>query len=242
VCSDNYFLSSGKCQACSGGGVFTPSVIIYVIGGLLFTVAFVYLKFGHVFTATQSTLEVRVRRWFDKIHSTLMVNLKVIVSTYQIVGSTANSLSISMPQHFSSFTKALNFMSFNFSDTFAMDCHYENTFIDDLLFNTLLPIGGSILIGLCFCMEWLYLTCKLSRRNPGSASSSDAAPSDSREATLDGIKNKYLNLFFYLTYFGKKEITLLFIKYLHAFLLIVCLGSLVMRSVARSIDTNFSGM
>lgn len=141
----------------------------------------------------------RVLLWFASRYRSIIVKLKIIVATYQIITAVPNVLSVTMPSSFTSFLHGMNFVNLSFVSLLSLQCSSHFNFIDKLIISTLVPIGIVLLLFVAFVLHIVYIAKEVNK-NP------HRKVGDAR-ALYDAAKDQYLNYFFYLTYLILPSVT-----------------------------------
>ena len=207
ICANEYFNNGDECQSCDDT---TPStrVILYML--ILFILSIVGAR--HVYI--NYVLIPRLQRQYlgndkdkeekekdgggltgilsRKTKQSLVVKLKILVSTYQIVAETSTTLQTSTQAPFTGLIAFFSFFNVNFGSLLPIACSADYNYMHKLLLVTLSPIAVSLFIVCGLFVEMAMVK--------------DDADSDR------GVKNqilvkKYLNFFFYLTYLVLPSVT-----------------------------------
>jgi hypothetical protein len=136
--------------------------------------------------------------WLQAKYEQVMVKLKIVVCTFQVVTATSTVFNVKMPRSFTTFENSFNFMNLSFTSLFPIGCQGKFNFIDTVLWTTLVPIAISFLLFLAYSMEinWSELQVRRGHRD-------SQVVSKSKELS----KSRYLNFFFYLTYLVLPSVT-----------------------------------
>ena len=118
--------------------------------------------------------------------------MKIIVSTYQVISSTANVVDVKMPGSFSRLMGSMNFVNLSIGTILPISCTETYTFFDALYFATLLPLAAAAVLICAFVRE--YSNVRKTIQNNRNRRRGDKAKA------FNEIKTKYLSFFFYLTY------------------------------------------
>jgi hypothetical protein len=228
VCSEGYFPSQSECVECDSTSVLTPTLLIYicaVFAVVSIALLSAYYKWFYVdaekerassIIGTQSQSERQseyganeeeepVSRaqlwvlWFKMRYGQIMVKVKIVVVTFQVVTAVPTVMSVSMPNSFNSFVDGFYFINLSFSDAFPLSCSGTFTFIDKLVLTTLAPIIVSIMLCMFFFMEYGYQRRQIQ--------SNRSRKKGEKAAAFNATKEKYLNYFFYLTYLVLPSVT-----------------------------------
>ncbi len=194
-CTEGYYSNGIQCISCSDlTSHFTVAAIVYTcIGGFFFILFIAYLISKYVLT---HNLLVYTRQSFQEIYSKVFVQVRILIVTYQVVGSIQYALIVKFPYLFSKLTIIISAFYFDVSALFPIGCVYSNyTFVQKLIFWTLLPFAVTLIIAIMAVAEYIYKTRYNSFRT------------HDEEDILTKIKDKYLFYFFFLTYLILPSVT-----------------------------------
>ena len=144
----------------------------------------------------------RLRSWLREkklLLEGVMGKVKIVVSTYQVVSSTASVVGVQMPAAFSQFMESMNCVNLSISTVLPLSCGQTYTFIDSLYFATLLPM----LVAACLMCAFVY---EYSGVRKTIQADRNRQRGDKAHA-FNEIKTKYLSYFFYLTYLVLPSVT-----------------------------------
>ena len=146
--------------------------------------------------------------WLKVRSSAIMVKVKIIVATVQVVSETPSIFSIKFPSSFEKFSDSFGFLNISLSGIFPLACGSGWTFIDNMILTTLAPIGACVLIFLAFEID-LYMRLKKVRQEQNE----DDRIGHNEQLVIEAeqyeeAKDKYFNYFFYLTYLVLPNVTL----------------------------------
>ena len=204
VCDSGYYLNDGSCQGCKGDSAVSVGlifiIVVVVLGGLVGMVLYGYCRALQpvMIDAGPTFLEVWAL-WLKTKYGDMTVQAKIIISTYQIVIAASTIFAINMPSAFSSIANSLKIFNFNFSSIFPIGCAADFNFMFELLWTTLCPIFATFALFICFSCEYLYLR-RWIQANPN-------RQKGEKSRQFEATKNKYLNIFFYLTYLILPSVT-----------------------------------
>lgn len=214
VCSDGYYKAdSTTCSECSGSGLFSPTLITVIVlvfvGGTLLWMTYLYntalfVVDANAITTTNSmygqmiSLCYTLYDFWKTQSKSILLRVKVIVSTFQVVTVTATVFAVTIPDNLTNFLDAFKFFNLRFSTIIPVGCTTANfDFIENLIITTLFPIG--LCLGLYLTMFVEYTITKyLSIR---------------RQEVLDEqvlfaiVQNKYFNYIVYVTYLVLPSVT-----------------------------------
>jgi hypothetical protein len=118
VCIDNYFKTEGRCEECVSNNFLTPTAIAFIIVAILFiNIAGVlfYISINSSDDIDNNNEEEEkdlssfqlFMLWLRMRFSKLMIKVKIVVSTFQIVMETPSTINITMPIAFTNFVSSL---------------------------------------------------------------------------------------------------------------------------------------
>lgn len=207
VCSSGYYMSSNECKECTPRNeasvelillvLFLASLLVAGCGSIYYRYVYVdvvdlkrkleqSLVSGQVTQVPQLTSFHLVYLWFRKKMNEITVRLKIFTSTYQVVVATGTVLDVSMPIGFSGFCSAFQFVNLDVYSVFPVGCNHEFNFMDELLWETLVPLIMTALLGL-----YVFIAYGLYRYYQKEAS---------MLKSYEEAKERALSLFFYLSY------------------------------------------
>lgn len=152
-------------------------------------------------------------RWFRSIlvwiranYDSIVIKVKIVVATMQVVVNSASVLRIAWPTSFYSFLSAFFFTNLNLP-VFGIGCSRKIDFVDKLALVTLVPIilAGAII----FCYLVNYIMYKIEHANDSTYRKyvNDAALHKNYKRNTEKIRNRYVNIFLYLTYIVLPSVT-----------------------------------
>jgi hypothetical protein len=194
-CIDGYYSNGIQCISCSNPTAhFTVAAIVYSCIGGFFCILFIaYLISKYVF---KRDLLAYTKQSLQAFYSKIFVQVRIIIVTYQVVGSIQYALIAKFPYLFSKLTIIINALYFDISALFPIGCAYSTyTFVDKLILWTLLPFGVTLIIVIMAVAEYKYKT------------RSHALRANDEEDTFTKVKDKYLFYFFFLTYLILPSVT-----------------------------------
>lgn len=130
--------------------------------------------------------------WVNGRYRHLMVQVKIFITTIQVIVSIGSTLGLVMPKTFRDFCDGFSFLQVSISSIYPFSCSTNFTVIDKLILQLLLPVAISILLLIAFFIHYSVKRRRIQNnhfRNKG----------DKARAFVK-IKSKYLNAFLYLTY------------------------------------------
>ena len=213
VCSSGYYLTDTlECIACSGSKIFTPTVVILLVTlflALFISVSAYYFKHKKTIDKDETYVPDEKRdsiteekTFFSRLKSRivpLLPKLKIMVATFQIVGSVASNFQISMPEEFTKFISLFDILNIS-ADLIPFSCVYPSDFVASLMLNTLVPIAISAILFFSFICELLFRRSKLLANRTNRTNFKLYHLSRN-------LKFRYASLFYALTYFVLPSVT-----------------------------------
>ena len=206
VCSDGYYFSSGVCEMCGEDGVvLRPAVITFLCIAAVLSAIVVFFFYSKCIdgvdddasdngksepTGTLARCYYHSRRVIRKIIREMRAQIKIVMTTYQIVSTIPSNLSVEFPESFVDFLRVFSVFNLNVISVVPFSCQRPYTFIDKLVFTTLFPVALAILLMLLFVGEGMWNVRNTSLKNPDATT----------RAKIEELKNQYLTYFFFLTY------------------------------------------
>lgn len=130
--------------------------------------------------------------WLKDNQGMIVIKLKIIVATYQVVASIGDVISVDFPETFTDFINGFSFMDLNLWNVVPLSCAVHISFIDKLLLVTLAPLAATSLLWVCFLLEYSYhryhIQKNVNRRR------------GEKRNKFQELKEKYVNFLFYLSY------------------------------------------
>ena len=224
VCSTGYYLTNTACQPCQGSDALSDATIAYIASfGFIILLIWIVLRYARpkvpakitkkemeedsddeeeaaaaaIPLDQQSTL-TRVYLWARAKYGAIVVKVKIIVSTFQVISNTSKVMNVTLPNPFASFSTGLLFFNVAIS-VLPLGCMGTYNFVDTILWATLFPIGIAFLLLVCFCCEFLYIRHKIQK--------STTRKKGMKRKAFDATKSKYLNYFFFLSYLVLPSVT-----------------------------------
>jgi hypothetical protein len=137
--------------------------------------------------------------WVHERYDRLMVKLKIIIVTFQVVSSVPASLEVSMPRSFTKFLDTFNFLDLSLSAAFPVRCSSRFTYIDQLVLTTFVPFAIVLVLIIAFFVEYAHQR-RIIQKNQNRKAGEKAAK-------FNEVKDRYLNYVFYLTYLVMPSVT-----------------------------------
>ncbi len=133
--------------------------------------------------------------WIQSRAGFIAYKMKLIVGTYQVVSQAPTALQTSMPNSFQVFTNILATVNLSPSHIIPFGCFVPFGYVEELFLETLWPLAAAGILYLMY-LSGIY---HLSKDNIGSA--------QEYMERHEGLKNKYLSYFFYVTYLVLPSVT-----------------------------------
>lgn len=123
ACENNYFKTDLTCEECLTNNFFTPIVISFIIIAIIFIIIAGIIFY---FTINASKEEDIINDdeilssfqlfilWIRMRFNKIMIKIKIVVSTYQIVMETPSTIKITMPAAFTNFINSLRYLNIKF--------------------------------------------------------------------------------------------------------------------------------
>lgn len=137
--------------------------------------------------------------WLHERYPRLMIKLKIIVVTLQVVSSVPASLDVTMPSSFTNFVNSFNFLGLSLSAAFPISCSGRFTFIDQLVLTTLAPLVIVLILVIAFFLEYAYHRHKIQQNR--------SRRKGEKASKFNEVKERYSNYVFYLTYLIMPSVT-----------------------------------
>jgi hypothetical protein len=219
ICLDGYFLNNNKCLQCTSGNQLTPTsisflVVVFMILVLAATIYYkeqVALQKQEVETAKCENNEkvvaslqsnsklLSIYRMLKLKYDQIVVKAKILVSTYQVISSTANVFAISFPYSFSILLNGLKIFNVTITSFIPIGCRGHYNYALAVVWITIAPILASCLLFVGFLLEFAMVRRTI-QSNPN-------RQKGMKKKAFREMKSKYLNYFFYLTYFVLPSVT-----------------------------------
>jgi len=205
ICKDGYYKGSDSCLSCTGATYSVGTVVIISFFAFVACATCLYyllkaiidknnsmFKFIEVFIAgvnEEIDGSTEIVRQKQRRNNALIVRLKIVISTLQIVTQCPRLFAVNMPPIFSSFVKMFAFLSLDVSSVLPIGCFVSYTALKNLYVMTILPFGAFATIFLLYCISGIYIVIVYySRQNL-------------RDGMLDMIKLRYFGVFLMISYF-----------------------------------------
>jgi hypothetical protein len=204
VCADGYYSNNGVCEVCSGSDPqysTTALVFMAIAGAVLCLLAFLFyakcIDGGDKLDETGESKKSEypeywpsccTRTWVRKEYNRMQAQLKIVITTYQIVSSIPENMSVTFPASFNVVLNAFSVFNFNIMNTVPFSCSGNYTYIDTLVLKTLFPIALTIVLFVVGGADAAWQTRSLHI--------TDSA----RFPIVSAVKDQYLTYFFFLTY------------------------------------------
>jgi hypothetical protein len=171
------------------------AAIVYTcIGGFFFILFIAYLISKYVF---KHDFLAYTKQSLQAFYSKIFVQMRIIIVTYQVVGTIQYALIVKFPYLFSKLTIIISALYFDISALFPIGCAYSTyTYQKKMILWTLLPFVVTLIIAIMAVAEYKYKTRNNSLRTH-----------DDEEDLFTKVKDKYLFYFFFLTYLILPSVT-----------------------------------
>ena len=137
--------------------------------------------------------------WLRTAFSDIMVKVKIVVATFQVVTSTGDVFDVAMPGSYTSFCRLFNFLNLNLSTLIPLNCLVSVNFARKLAWATGAPFVFLFFIFVAMCIN--YCVTVFLKRNTTMSSRRE------RRAFYKKLKYRFLNLVFYVTYLVLPSVT-----------------------------------
>lgn len=131
-------------------------------------------------------------KWLKRNFARLASQMKIIVSTYQVITSASTVLDVTMPTSFTNFADVADFLNLNLSGALPFACSGSYSFIDHLFITTLAPVAISLLILVGFVFEWTRARIRIQNNHNRRRGA--------KRRKFNQLFNKYFKYFLYLAY------------------------------------------
>jgi len=212
-CDNGYFLSGGACAPCeSSGRKFSPEIWVFMCIGTVVAFMTAYISYAKIVKRSPAnptadkpegigkSSKFWVLQFKDYIQThwrKMIIKAKIVVTTYQIVSTIPFTTGATFPTIFMSFVNAIRVVNLNFSAAIPMSCSQTYTFVDRLIFATVMPI----------CLSVMIVVVGLAHRAVVAATTTTTLSEQDREEKLSHLVSSYLTIFFYLTYLILPSVT-----------------------------------
>ena len=133
ICADGYFYNGVQCEACDAPSLTSFAPLITSLGVLIVAVVV-----ATVIATRYTQLLKTVGR--------LALKFKVLITTYQIVGTFSWTLGAVFPSVYTSVVNVLLFLNFDVTDLFpSVDCIYASNYLVELILVTGIPLCAAII-------------------------------------------------------------------------------------------------
>ncbi len=222
VCSAGFYENNNQCIECTGSAQVTPAMIALIV--IVFVAAIFALLLYRSLNKSKpkangdeedddntrqlpqsgandeppSTIAL-IYWWMREKYDDIIVRVKIVVSTFQVIASTASVFSISFPASFSSFTSGIKFFNIGFDNLIPVGCTGKYNFVSTILYTSLGPIFVSVFLLFAFVIEFLWVRYTIQKKKNRTKGM--------KKKAFHETKSKYLNYFFYLTYLVLPSVT-----------------------------------
>jgi predicted outer membrane repeat protein len=153
VCDQGYTMNSaGSCVKCTTSGRLTTLILapILILLFLIFVYATMkYRRFIHDFAIyVTAFLNDKVKAF--KLR-TVRVKFKILIAFYQIAAQIGPAMSINYPSSYTKYLSVFYFLNFNILGFSEIQCIYDPSFYQTLLFTTLSPYLLVLIVSFLIC-------------------------------------------------------------------------------------------
>jgi hypothetical protein len=138
--------------------------------------------------------------WLHERYERIIIKLKIVIVTIQVVTSVPGTLAVSMPKSFTHFVDGFRFLNLSLTAAFPVTCSRRITFIDELIMTTCAPLAIVLILVIAMVVECAYHEYLITG-SPHRKTTSDVATK-----CLE-VKGRYLNYVFYLSYLVMPSVT-----------------------------------
>jgi hypothetical protein len=217
ICADDHYLMSGECFPCKQTNFSSPTIFILIVSliacayGLLL-VAFWYYKDEEEANKPRLLRRIsRVRQWIREFFGEVVVKIKIIVATFQVVISAADVFNVVMPGKFASFCRSFNVLNMNLGSLIPTSCYFdrfEYNFMFRLFLATIGPLVMVCILLIAMVIERYILKPTRLRFQYGVGNRIAPRLLQKKSKEYDSeIKARYVNYIFYLTYLILPSVT-----------------------------------
>ena len=216
ICDTGYYLSDVKCLPCGGTGAISTTLIVLLIVCPLLVIIVLLGRYYYnqqalkkvksltttataAGTAASQSLMDQLFTWWKKSYSEIMVRVKIIISTFQIITVTSTVFKVSMPPGFTGFANSFKIFNLNFSSLFPIGCSANFNFMTSLLWSTMSPILIGCILTILFLIEYYYFRRQIQ--------ADKGRKKGAKRAKFAEVQMKYINYFFYITYLILPSVT-----------------------------------
>lgn len=200
VCSEGYYRSEKQCLPCGDKNpTLTPVIIFYICIAVFCGLVVGFILYRRMLKNAEnaapgkySAFFANVAMWLNKVKKSMNVQLKILITTFQITSTIPTSMEVEFPPSFMKYLNAVSVFNLNIVSIVPINCgHSGYNFIDKMVMITLAPIFASIgLFLLCIVEYILYM----SRARPADMTV------DEHNTKKSKIISRWLTYFFFLTY------------------------------------------
>jgi predicted outer membrane repeat protein len=205
VCAQGYYRSEKKCIPCVESDHLSPAAIFFItIGACAGVMGVLYLvhKFHRAEIGSAGIvlgLIFSAGGWFAKEVRDLKVQLKILITTFQICSTIPVAMTVTFPPQFASYLSAMSVFNLNVLSVVPVNCAHAGryNFIDKMVMLTLAPIGLSLVLLLACFVEYARHTVSYVTSSKASAG---AVELEVQQIKRNKVVSRYLTMFFFLTY------------------------------------------
>ena len=125
--------------------------------------------------------------------------IKIIISTFQVVSRTSSNMDVQMPSAFINFSEGISVLNLNLFSVIPISCSGTYTFVDTMIVSTAMPIGVALVLFVIFVVSYSHER-RLIQRNANRRRGDKAKK-------FQELQFLYLSYFFYLTYLVLPSVT-----------------------------------
>ncbi len=216
-CDDGYYKANSVCLRCSDDSVNPTQIATIAVAGycLLFVVVMWFRHRVHQARLQASLTGAPVQvswlsfsleefnDWMHELLGSMMVKIKIIVATIQVVISSAEVFDVAMPGSYTSFSQALGFTNLNLASIVPLTCLHKVSYPTRVAWATIAPFAILLAILLIMVFEYLVETCLFA---------CNARTATQRANLRERLRYRYINYVFYITYLVLPSVTTMIFK------------------------------
>jgi hypothetical protein len=200
-CAQGYYMTSGTFFSC--GTTASRSIFaLTLLALLLLYVVVLCILWYYKYVASEDKPYIlkqltAIQEWLSEFFGALMVKLKIIIATFQVVISTADVFNVVMPGRFAQFSRSFNVLNLDIGSLIPLSCIMENVqfnFMFRLFLSTIGPLVLVVMLLLVMVIERYVLKSNI------------LTEMKSKDYNNE-IKGRYVNYIFYLTYLILPSVT-----------------------------------
>jgi len=210
ACAEDHFFAIDECRACSTkNSEFAPDIWAFIFIGVAGFLGYAAVQVGKMFPPDEDdssdngsdgggskSLYTMIVKYIRRHFKGLMIRFKLIITTFQIISSIPAVTQAAFPSGFEGFVRFIAVVDLNFASAIPVGCYLEEyDFMSRLLFATWTPVFFVLVLVVLFRFEYISSAVVLRKTDPR------------RDSKLKKIVNKYLDLFFVVTYLVLPSVT-----------------------------------